>query len=135
MIINITGLLLIIIFEHLDYFVPINSVRKTMIFISFAAAIMFIAQDIRFKAGIGQPRAYFFFGTATMLLCGTTSISHLIAHYANVLTDSSFLMYYLVSFGLALYAFAKLLAYVKYAEYISSHENMCEKCSCTNEEV
>ena len=117
----IANLLLIIVFEHLDYFTPINSVRKTMLFISFAIALMFIVQDVRFKAGIGQPRGYFFFGAATMLLCATTSIPHIIAHYAGVLKDSSFLMYHLISIGLALYAFAKLLAYVKYTAYIAEH--------------
>ena len=117
----IANLLFFIIFEHLDYFVTINSVRKTMVFISFALAIMFIAQDLRFKAGIGQPRAYFFFGATTMLLCATTSISHIIAYYAGVLKDSSFLVYYLVGLGLALYSFAHLLDYVKLVNYLSEH--------------
>lgn len=131
----IANLLLIIIFEHLDYFVPINSVRKTMLFVSFASAIMFVAQDIRFKAGIGQPRGYFFFGATAMLLCSTTSVSHIIAHYAGALKDSSFLMYYLIGIGLALYAFAKLLAYVKYAEYISAQQPTEVESSNDNEEV
>ena len=116
----VANLLLIIVFEHLDYFTPINSVRKTMLFIGFAIAIMFIAQDLRFKANIGQPRAYFFFGASTMLLCSAMSVPHIIAHYAGVLKDSSFLMYYLIALGLALYAFAKLRAYVKYTEYMAS---------------
>ena len=117
----VANLLLIIVFEHLDYYVPINSVRKTMLFVCFAFAIMFIAQDLRFKANIGQPRVYFFFGSSTMLLSATMSVSHLIAHYAGVLKDSSFLIYYLIGLGLAIYSFAKLLAYVKYTDYIASH--------------
>ena len=117
----VANLLLIIVFEHLDYYVPINSVRKTLLFICFAFAIMFITQDLRFKANMGQPRAYFFFGSSTMLLSSIMSIPHLIAHYAGVLKDSSFLIYYIIGLGLAIYSFAKLLAYVKYTDYIASH--------------
>lgn len=113
----IANLILTIIYEHLDYFVPINSPRKTLLFVSFVFAAMFIVQELRFKAGIFQPRAYFFFAASTMLLCGTLSVSHLIAHYAGVLKDSSFLIYYLIALALAFYSFTKLSAYVKYAEY------------------
>lgn len=116
----IANLILTIIYEHLDYFVPINSPRKVLLFISFVFASMFIVQELRFKAGIAQPRAYFFFGAASMLLCGTMSVSHLIAHYTGVLKDSSLLIYYLIGLALAFYSFTKLSAYVKYAEYTAS---------------
>lgn len=116
----IANLILTIIYEHLDYFVPINSPRKVLLFLSFIFASMFIVQELRFKAGIGQPRAYFFFAASSMLLCGTMSVSHLVAHYAGVLKDSSFLIYYLIGLVFAFYSFTKLSAYVKYAEYSAS---------------
>ena len=137
----IVNLLLMIIFEHLDYFVPINSVRKVLLFISFAVSIMFIAQDLRFMAGLGQPRAYLFFGAVSMLLCSILSIPQIIAHYAGVLRDSSFLIYYLIGIGLSLYTFARLLAYVKYADFVANHGDLevkeCEATEITtnNEEV
>jgi hypothetical protein len=135
----IVNLILTIIYEHLDYFVPINSPRKVLLFLSFVFVSMFIVQELRFKAGIAQPRAYFFFAASSMLLCGTMSVSHLIAHYAGVLNDSSFLIYYLIGLALAFYSFTKLSAYVKYAEYsvsspvIDSEEN--EQPAETDSEV
>lgn len=116
----IANLILTIVYEHLDYYVPINSPRKVLLFLSFIFAAMFIVQELRFKAGIAQPRAYFFFAASSMLLCGTMSVSHLIAHYAGVLKDSSFLMYYLIGLSIAFYSFTKLSAYVKYAEYTAT---------------
>ena len=40
----IANLILTIIYEHLDYFVPINSPRKTLLFVSFVFAAMFIGK-------------------------------------------------------------------------------------------
>lgn len=133
----IANLILTIIYEHLDYFVPINSPRKVLLFISFIFASMFIVQELRFKAGIAQPRAYFFFAATSMLLCGTMSISHLIAHYAGAFKDSSFLIYYLIGLAFAFYSFTKLSAYVKYTQYTSSLPITEEKdpLTDTNSEV
>lgn len=116
----IAFLLLIIIFEHLDFLVGINTPRKTLLFLSFISTSMFLVQELKFKVGIGQPRAYFFFGASAMLLLTTLSVSHIAAHYGNVLKDSSFLIYYLVGLALAFYCFSKLLSFVKYNEYLAS---------------
>lgn len=102
-----------IIFEHMDLFVPINAPRKTLLFLSFVAASVFIIQELRFKTGIAQPRAYVFFGSVTTLLCAVMSIPALIAHYAGIFKDGSFLIYYIIGLALAIYASTRLLSYTK----------------------
>ena len=100
----------------MDLFVPINAPRKTLLFLSFISASMFIVQKLRFKAGIGQPRAFLLFGATTTILCATFSISGLIAHYAGTFKDSSFLVYYLIALATAIYSLANLLSYTKSEE-------------------
>lgn len=115
----IVNLILTVIYEHLDYFVAINTPRKVLLFIAYVSFVVFLVQELRFKTGIAQPRAYVFFGMTTVLLCSTMSIPGIIAHYAGVLKDSSFLIYYLIGFAFAIYTAIRLIAYVKYCEYVS----------------
>ena len=118
----IVNLLCSVIFEHLDLFVPINAPRKTLLFLSFVSASVFIIQELRFKVGIYQPRAYVFAGSATALLCSVMSIPSLIAHYAGVFKDSSFLVYYLIGLALAIYTSARLISYTMYVDKNTSEE-------------
>lgn len=115
----IINLLDIIIFEHVDYTVAINTPRKVLLFLSFISVAVFIVQELRFKVGIHQPRAYIFFGSVATLLCAIMSVSGLIAHYAGAFKDSSFLIYYLIGLAFAVYISTKLLSYMKYVEYIA----------------
>ncbi len=118
----IITLLFSVIFEHLDLFVPINAPRKTLLFLSFVSASVFIIQELRFKTGIGQPRAYVIFGSATTLLGAVMSIPSIIAHYAGVFKDSSFLVYYLIGLALAIYAAARLYSYMNHVDIKAREE-------------
>ena len=112
----IGNLLLTIVLEHTDYMVPINAPRKTLLFLGFISASMFIVQEMRAKTNILLPRAYMFFGATTTLICGTMSVSGLIAHYAGVFKCDSFLVYYLIALAFAIYASSKTGTYIKNAE-------------------
>lgn len=109
----IINLFLSIVYHHLDYFVGINTPRKTLLFVGFVAAAIFIVQELRFKVDEAQPRAYVLFGSCTVLLCSVMSIPCIIAHVAGAVKDGAFLPFYLMGLVLAVYSFAKLLVYVK----------------------
>ena len=108
----IVNFLATIVFEHIDYYTPINAPRKVLLFLGFVSASMFMVQEFRRKAGILLPRAYVFFGSTTALICATMSISGLVAHYAGAFKCSSFLVYYLTGLALAIYASAKTFTYI-----------------------
>ena len=109
----IINLFLSIVYHHLDLFVGINTPRKTLLFVGFVVAALFIVQELRFKVAESQPRAYVLFGSCTTLLCSVMSIPGIIAHIAGSVKDGAFLPFYLMGLVLAVYAFAKLFAYVK----------------------
>ncbi len=112
----IINLIFTIIFEHTDYFVPINAPRKTLLFLGFISAAMFMVQEFRAKTDILLPKAYIIFGSSTALICATFSISGLIAHYSGAFKCSSFLVYYLIALALAVYATSKTFTYLKLVE-------------------
>ena len=107
----IINFLTTIVFEHIDYYTPINAPRKVLLFLGFVSASMFMVQEFRRKTGIMLPRAYVFFGSTTALICATMSISGLVAHYAGAFKCSAFLVYYLIGLALAIYASAKIFTY------------------------
>ena len=109
------NLLCTVISEHVDLFVPINAPRKNLLFLGCIATAMFIVQELKFKSGIHQPRAYVFFGSAATLLFSVLSIPSLIAHYAGAFKDNSFLVYYIIGLSLAIYAATRIVSYSKYA--------------------
>ena len=116
----IINLLVSIIFEHIDHLVPINAPRKTLLFLGFISAAMFMVQEFRAKTDIILPKGYIFFGSATTLICASFSISGLVAHYAGAFKCSPFLVYYLTGLALAAYSSAKMFAYMKHVEKIDT---------------
>ena len=123
----IVNFLATIVFEHIDYYTPINAPRKVLLFIGFASASMFMVQEFRRKTEILLPRAYIFFGSTTILVCAAMSISGLVAHYAGAFKCSSFLVYYLIGLALAIYASAKIFTYISSIESNTQDTNEIEE--------
>ena len=112
----IINLFLSIVYQHLDFFVGLNTPRKTLLFISFIASALFIVQELRFKIDQHQPRAYVIFGSCAVLLCSVMTIPGIFAHILGAVKDSSFLPFYLMGLALMIYISARIFIYAKNAE-------------------
>ena len=117
----ILNLLLSIVREHLDYTVAINTPNKTMIILCFVITALFIVQDVRFKVGTARPRFYLFTACTAALLCGSTSVSGIIGHYAKILNNSAYLVFYLLLLSFTVYIFTKIYTYSEFINYTANN--------------
>lgn len=109
----VIGLVAVIVKVHLDYTVTLNNPNKTLIFITFATVSLYMVQELRFIVGKPQPRLYAATASLSMLMCAALSIPGIIGHYTNVLSGGDFLIYYVISFGYAVYIFIRLFIYTR----------------------
>ena len=128
----IIGLVAVIVRVHIDYTVTLNSPNKNLIFVAFAAIALFIVQELRFIVDRPQPRLYIVSASIALLLCASLSIPGIIGHYTNILSGGDFLIYYMVTFGYAVYIAIRLCTYIKYCTFTASISDQ-ESATCIEE--
>lgn len=114
------SLLLMIVKEYMNYFEEINSPNKVLFFISFAAFAVFIVQSIKLKINSASPKFFIFSAFSSTLLCGASAIPGIVGHYANILDNSTFLIYYFMNLAFAAYSLIKTYSYIKFVSLIPS---------------
>lgn len=97
--------------EYFNYFVALNNPEKILVSLTFISAAVLLMQNARFKAGNPQPRVHLIFSYAVAFLGAYTSIPGIIGNLAGVLTSPSYLVYYLICFGITIYAAANFFSH------------------------
>ena len=110
--------------ENFDFLVALNSPEKLLATVTFAVGALLIVQRLKFSAGNPTPRFELWCAYLVAFLGAYFAVGGIVATCVGVLDDPKYLVYYLLSVGLSIYAFIDLygrlaLARLADAEIIS----------------
>ena len=112
-IISIVGMISIAFIENFDFTVALNSSEKLLSMFTFVLAPIFIIQKLKFGTEAPSSRLYLCASYLTAFLGTYFSILGIIANCAGVLDNPKYLLYYLLAFTLAIYAFIDLTGRIR----------------------
>ena len=119
---TILALLLIIFAEYFDYYTALNSSEKQLTIFTFVIGALYILQRARYSSGIPQPKLRLITAFVTAFIGAFTSIPGFIGSFAGEISSPKYLVYYLLSFALAVYATTDLLSSLKLLRYTKTDE-------------
>ena len=117
---TILALLLIVFAEYFDYHTALNSSEKQLTIFTFVIGALYILQRARYSSGIPQPRLRLITAFSTAFIGAFTSIPGFVGSFAGTLSSPKYLVYYLLSFALAVYAATDLLSSLRLLRYTRS---------------
>ena len=106
-------LFMIVVSENFDFYTTLNNPEKVLTMFVFVISPIFFIQASRFEADAPQPKLFILSSFATAFLGAYTAIPAIIANCAGILSDSKYLIYYLLALALSVYAFVRFLVYIK----------------------
>ena len=119
---TILALLLIIFAEYFDYYTALNSSEKQLTIFTFVIGALYILQRARYSSNIPQPKLRLITAFVTAFIGAFTSIPGFIGSFAGEISSPKYLVYYLLSFALAVYATTDLLSSLKLLRYTKTDE-------------
>lgn len=106
--IAILTLVCVVFVENFDLYVALNSTEKILATLLFGIASLFILQNLKFRTESASPRFHLWCAYLTALLGAYFAVGGIIATSAGTLGNLKYLVYYLLSAGLSIYAFTDI---------------------------